>query len=72
MTKEAEQNPAPEQAAAAQPEPDKHAEVMQQIRRALLLDSALRLEEQERRDGFDPYNNRVTPTSGQWQVRRRG
>ncbi len=50
--------------------PDKQAEVMQQIRKALLLDAGLKLED-ERRGGFDPYNSRVTSASGQWRVRRR-
>jgi hypothetical protein len=70
MDKEPEHNPRPDQAAGPQPMPDKQAEVMQQIRKALLLDAGLKLED-ERRGGFDPYNSRVTSASGQWRVRRR-
>lgn len=70
MTKEAEHNRGPEQAAGPQPVPDTRAELMRQIQRALIVDGGLRLED-DRSDGFDPYNNRVTPTTGQWRVRRR-
>jgi hypothetical protein len=70
MNKESEHNPAPEQAAGAQPVPDPQAELMRQIRRALLLGGDLSLEE-DRRGGFDPYNNRATPASDVWRLRRR-
>lgn len=70
MDKKAEQNPGPKPATGAPPVADTHAEVMRQIQRALIRDCGLQLEP-ERREGFDPYNNRVTPSSGQWRVRRR-
>ena len=70
MSKESEHNPAPEPAAGAQPLADPQAELMRQIRRALLIGGDLSLEE-DRGDGFDPYNNRATPTSGVWRLRRR-
>jgi hypothetical protein len=66
-----EDHPGPEQAAGPQPVPDPHAKLMRQIQRALLLAADLKLEE-ESSGGFDPYNNRATPTgSGVWRVRRR-
>jgi hypothetical protein len=70
MSKESEHNPAPEQAAGAQPLADPQAELRRQIRRALLLGGDLSLEE-DRRGGFDPYNNRAVPASGVWRLRRR-
>ncbi len=50
--------------------PDPRAELVRQIRRALILDGGLSLEE-ETGGGFDPYNSRLAPTTGQWRVRRR-
>jgi len=71
MSKESEHNPGPSgQANGAQSVPDPQVELMRQIQRALILGGDLSLEE-DRRAGFDPYNNRATPTSGVWRVRRR-
>ena len=70
MNKGTDHDPAPEQAAGAPPLPDTQAELMRQIQQALLIGGDLSLEE-DRRRGFDPYNNRANPTSGVWRLRRR-
>lgn len=71
MSKDPEHNPGAEPPAGGQPAPDPRAELLRQIRRALILEADLRLED-DSKTGFDPYNNRLASSSGVWRVRRRG
>ena len=71
MNDESEKNPGPQPAAEPQVKPDAHAEVMEQIRRALILDAGLGPKTHAGGGGFDPYNNRGGRTSDRWRVRRR-
>lgn len=71
VTDEPEKNPGPEQAIGPQPAPDPHAELMRQIRRALILEGGLGGEGPGEKGGFDPYNNRLSLAGDRWRVRRR-
>lgn len=71
MNNEPDDNPGPEQAVGPKPMPDARAEVMRQIRRALILSGGALTGEDSAQGGFDPYNKRATPRSDSWRVRRR-